>query len=40
MDWINGQTIEEIVRQLDINDAAYYKWNKEYGGLQENYVMI
>ena len=30
----NGQTIEEAVRQLGISDATYYKWRKEYGGLQ------
>ena len=30
----NGQTIEEAVRQLGISDATYYKWCKEYGGLQ------
>ena len=29
-----GQTIEEAVRQLGISDATYYKWRKEYGGLQ------
>jgi len=30
----NGQTVEEAVRQLGISDATYYKWRKEYGGLQ------
>jgi putative transposase len=29
-----GQTIEEVFRQLGISDATYYKWRKEYGGLQ------
>jgi putative transposase len=29
-----GQTIEEVMRQLGISDATYYKWRKEYGGLQ------
>ena len=28
-----GQTIEEVMRQLGISDATYYKWRKEYGGL-------
>lgn len=28
------QTMEEVVRQLGISDATYYKWRKEYGGLQ------
>jgi len=29
-----GQSIEEVVRQLGISDATYYKWRREYGGLQ------
>jgi len=29
-----GQNIEEVVRQLGISDATYYKWRREYGGLQ------
>ena len=28
-----GQTMEEVVRQIGISDATYYKWRKEYGGL-------
>ena len=26
--------MEEILRQLGISDATYYKWRKEYGGLR------
>ena len=29
-----GQSLAEIVRQLGISDATYYKWRKQYGGLQ------
>jgi len=29
-----GQTIGEACRQLQISDQTYYKWRKEYGGLQ------
>lgn len=29
-----GQTLAEVVRQLGISDATYYKWRKEYGGLR------
>lgn len=29
-----GKTISEICRILGIADATYYKWRKEYGGLQ------
>jgi putative transposase len=24
----------EVLRQLGISDATYYKWRKEYGGLR------
>lgn len=29
-----GQTIDEACRQLGITNQTYYKWRKEYGGLQ------
>lgn len=29
-----GKTIEEICRELGVSDATYYKWRKEYGGMQ------
>jgi transposase-like protein len=29
-----GLSIEEILRQLGISDATYYKWRKQYGGLR------
>jgi transposase-like protein len=29
-----GMTMEEVLRQLGISDATYYKWRKEYGGLR------
>jgi len=29
-----GQPLLEIVRQFGISDATYYKWRKQYGGLQ------
>jgi transposase len=28
-----GMSIEEVVRQLGVSDATYYKWRKGYGGL-------
>jgi transposase-like protein len=31
-----GQTLSEVLRQLGISDATYYKWRKEYGGLKVN----
>ena len=29
-----GQPLAEVMRQLGISDATYYKWRKEYGGLK------
>jgi putative transposase len=29
-----GMSIEEVMRQLEVSDATYYKWRKEYGGLR------
>jgi putative transposase len=29
-----GQPLAEVVRQLGISEATYYKWRKEYGGLR------
>ncbi len=29
-----GRSIEETCRELGISDATYYKWRKEYGGMQ------
>lgn len=29
-----GMSLEEMLRQVGISDATYYKWRKEYGGLR------
>ena len=29
-----GKSIAEVCRSLSISDSTYYKWRKEYGGLQ------
>jgi transposase-like protein len=29
-----GASMEEMLRQLGVSDATYYKWRKEYGGLR------
>jgi transposase-like protein len=29
-----GQSIAEACRQLGVTETTYYKWRKEYGGLQ------
>ncbi len=28
-----GKSIEEICRTLEVSDATYDKWRKEYGGM-------
>ncbi len=28
-----GNTVEKICRELEVSDATYYKWRKEYGGM-------
>lgn len=29
-----GQTTGDVVRKLEITEQTYYRWRKEYGGLQ------
>jgi putative transposase len=29
-----GMTLAEVCRQLEITDATYYRWRKEYSGLR------
>lgn len=29
-----GQTVDEACRQLGVTNQTYYKWRKQYGGLQ------
>jgi len=31
-----GQTVQEAVRQLGIAEQTYYRWLKEYGGLDKS----
>ena len=30
----NGKTVGEVARQLGISEQTYYRWRKEYGGMQ------
>ena len=33
--WISeGKTIIEAVRELGISEQTYYRWRKEYGGME------
>lgn len=31
-----GQTVKQVAKKLEINEQTYYRWRKEYGGLQLN----
>jgi len=31
-----GQTVKQVAKKLGINEQTYYRWRKEYGGLQLN----
>ncbi len=30
-----NKTVAEMLRQLEISDQTYYRWRKEYGGLDK-----
>jgi transposase-like protein len=34
----DGQTVDEVCRQLGISDATYYNWRKQYGQMKLNQV--
>jgi transposase-like protein len=33
-----GSTVADAVRQIGVTEFTYYRWRKEYGGLQTNQV--
>ena len=33
-----GQSVENVCRQLGISDATYYNWRKQYGQMKLNQV--
>ena len=34
----SGSTVEQVCRQLEISDATYYNWRKQYGQMKLNQV--
>ena len=34
----SGSTIKQVCRQLEISDAAYYNWRKQYGQMKLDQV--
>jgi len=29
-----GETVGQVIRKLGVSDVTYYRWRKEYGGMQ------
>jgi transposase-like protein len=29
-----GDKVEQVIRKLGVSDVTYYRWRKEYGGMQ------
>ena len=29
-----GKTVAEVVRELGVSEPTYYRWRKEYGGME------
>ena len=34
----SGSTVEEVCRQMQISDATYYNWRKQYGQMKLDQV--
>ena len=33
-----GSTVADVIRQICVTEITYYRWRKEFGGLQTNQV--
>ena len=31
-----GATVKEAVKQIEVSEQTYYRWRREYGGMQKN----
>ena len=29
-----GEKVEQVIRKLGVSDVTYYRWRKQYGGMQ------
>lgn len=29
-----GESVAQVIRKLGVSDVTYYRWRKEYGGMQ------
>ena len=35
-----GSTVADAIRQIGVTEITYYRWRKEFGGLQTNQVRL
>ena len=33
-----GATVAEAVKQIEVSEQTYYRWRREYGGMEKNQV--
>jgi transposase-like protein len=33
-----GSTVKEAVKQIEVSEQTYYRWRREYGGMEKNQV--
>ena len=33
---LQGQSVQQSARQIEVTEQTYYRWRKEYGGLRVN----
>lgn len=31
-----GTTVKQAVKQIEVSEQTYYRWRREYGGMQKN----
>ena len=31
-----GQTVQQVARRLEISEQTYYRWRKDYGGMDKS----
>jgi putative transposase len=31
-----GQTVQQVARSLEISEQTYYRWRKDYGGMDQS----
>jgi putative transposase len=33
-----GETVAQVIKKLGVSDVTYYRWRKEYGGMQVDHA--